>query len=111
MGGLPLIDVLVFAAMFVAATAAAAVNTYSAHRGVPTLRPARAVQATLAVMYAGGFIVVLVGWVQPADWSAFFRPISLITWPAVWIIPTVVADRTWRGVEEGIDRLREQIGN
>lgn len=62
----------------------------------------------LAYLYVSGYVVVLAGWVQLAPWSSFFRGVSMLVWPAVWMAPAIGAVRSWRGASEGAREIVRQ---
>ncbi len=99
------IDRVIFAGNLIASLVACFVNVRSARRGLPPMRPIRIVTACLAAVYASGYVVVLVGQLAPAEWSALFRPLALATWPLVWMFPALLSDRIWIGVQRGVDQL------
>lgn len=62
----------------------------------------------LAYLYVAGYVVVLAGWVPITTWSSFFRGVSMLAWPAVWMAPAIGAVRSWRGASEGAREIVRQ---
>lgn len=62
----------------------------------------------LAYLYVTGYVVVLAGWVPVLAWSSFFRGVSMLAWPAVWMAPAIGAVRSWRGAAEGAREIVRQ---
>ena len=50
----------------------------------------------LAAFYALGYCVLASGAVPVATWSSFFRGVSLIAFPLVWLAPAVLTAQKWR---------------
>lgn len=77
-------------------TFALAVNIWSARRGWKDWSPFRYVVATIAAVYACGYIALLAGWVTLDVWSRFFRGVSPVAWFVVWAGPPIHAARITR---------------
>lgn len=90
-------DRAVFVVNLLGALAAAMVNLGGAVRPGPfgVWRPLRAAVGVLALIYAAGYVVVLVGWVPILKWSAFYRGVSPVAWLVVWCGPALVSWRAW----------------
>ena len=56
--------------------------------------------AVLAAVYVVGYVVVLTGVVDVLLWSEFFRGVSLLAIPLVWVQPAVQLRRRWKADRE-----------
>lgn len=72
-----------------------------------------AVVAALAAGYVVAYCLLLLADIEVRDWSAFFRGVSLLTWPIVWTGPAVLhvrrsaEQRTTRALIGEVTRLLE----
>lgn len=92
------LDVAVFA-WLAAVMAAAGVVHIRAWRETPPIarreRRLHAATAALAACYVAGYLAVLFHLVPVLVWSQFFRGVSLVTIPVVWIMPAATSQRRW----------------
>lgn len=106
--GLATIDLVVFVVNMTMALLSGAVNLRVAVHH-PFLATRRRFQwiGLLSLLYAAGYIAVLLGKVPVATWSSYFRGVSMLAWPMVWIWPAVADAMKWRRETELAGKLRE----
>lgn len=73
------------------ATISCAVHVVVAVR-LARLRALSAASATLAAMYVGAYVWLLVD-PDVVHWSQIMRGVSIVVWPLIWILPGVTAVR------------------
>lgn len=76
------------------------VNVYAARDAGHPWKVIRASIATLAAIYALGYLWLFFNPGGILGWSATFRGISPLSWPVVWIIPALVMRRTQKRVQQ-----------
>lgn len=107
------VDRLIFELNMVGALFACAVNLWAAISPGPFTmwRPLRAVTALLAGVYATGYALVLAGALPVAQWSEFFRGVSLMVWPIVWAGPAGYSAWAWHTAKRGARVIVEQTAD
>jgi len=81
----------------VAATGIAAYVGFLIHRGLAITI------SIIASMYAIGYAMLLLGVVELAKWSAFYRGVSVVVWPLVWAGPAVMSVQAWRHTRSQVE--------
>lgn len=69
-----------------------------ARHSFPELRPMFAGGAALAALYVGSYTWLGFNIEHAADWSLWMRPVALVAWFTVWIVPTFVSVRLFRKI-------------
>lgn len=93
------LDASIFAWLLVASLAAVAAHLYALHHTPKEAARERNIHqaaAILAAFYGVGYVAVLCGAVQVLPWSQFFRGVSLLAFPLVWIYPAIMAGQRWK---------------
>ena len=85
---------------------AALANLYGAWKGDPRLAQLRASIAALALFYLLGYLLVIFSGWDPADWSAFYRRVALVSWPLVWVAPPLIGTRTHQRTTRALKQLQ-----
>ena len=104
-------DRTVFLLTMVSMTYACFTLWRASQEGLPGVRRLYAAMASLAAVYAVGYLPVIVGMVEPASWSAFFRPISLLSIWVVWVAPAVLVTRSYRTFIATFNATAEALAN
>lgn len=102
------LDAAVFAWLVVMSLAAVGAHLFALRHTPRIAAQERAVHratAMLAAFYALGYVAVLCNFVAVLPWSQFFRGVSLLVYPLVWIYPAVMSGRRWRHDSEAARRL------
>lgn len=69
---------------------------------MPELRPVRFAGAVLAGIYCGAYVWLAFNLDWSGSWSQYLRPVGLLAWPLVWVMPTMIENRTWRKIARAI---------
>jgi len=98
-------DLLTFYLNALGSLLAVGSNLYGVRCGDPRMRSLRASIGALAGFYFAGYVwVIWTGGV--ADWSAFFRKVSLVGWVVVWSLPPLVGSRVYQRTMRALDHMR-----
>ena len=62
-------------------------------RSFPELRASRAAAGVLAAIYCGSFIWLAFNYERSKEWSQLMRPVALLAWVIVWILPPISSMR------------------
>lgn len=85
-------------------SAVAAVTMLIASRhSFPEFRAVRAAGGVLASIYCGAYIWLAFHLERSREWSNLLRPVALLVWPIVWIIPTVLSMRLWSKLVRAVE--------
>ena len=90
------LDHLIIAANLLGCLFAICANVCAAHVGFLVHRTLASVVAVIASGYLVGYGLLLAGTIEVAQWSAFFRGVSVVVWPVVWAGPAIVSLLAWR---------------
>ena len=83
------------------------VNLMAARHGLLTSAWLHHVIAVFAAIYALGYVMLLSGTLSVLEWSGFFRGVSVLVWPVVWVGPAALSLHTWRKIQtEVTDRAK-----
>ena len=99
---------LIFGLNFVGAVVAVVINIVAAgRRGMSVFRRTHVAIATLAAIYAGGYL-----WFFLADptvelWSSIFRGVSLVAWVCVWWAPAAMSIQVRSKLAAALNRRLE----
>jgi len=79
----------------VGSSVAFVVNVWAARTSIKQFRPLWAVVAFFSLVYMCGYVYLAWRPWDTANWSTIMRPIGLVVWPAVWVMPTWHLTRAW----------------
>lgn len=82
---------------------AVAANGIAAYVGFLIHRGLAITISIIAAMYAIGYAMLLLGVVELAKWSAFYRGVSVVVWPLVWAGPAVMSVQAWRHTRSQVE--------
>lgn len=91
-------DLVIFWLNLAGAAAAVPVNFLAGRRGFLATAWVHYVLAAIALVYAVGYVMVLTNTLAPAQWSAFFRGVSVPVWWIVWTMPAAQSLLMWRRI-------------
>lgn len=89
-------------------TAAVPINFIAARRGFLATAWLHYVIGAIAAIYAIGYAMLLAGTVSVADWSAFYRGVSVPVWFVVWSLPSLLSLLTWRKITTEVAEAAER---
>lgn len=86
-------------------SATAAVTMFLAARhSLPELRSTFAAGGVLASIYSGAYVWLAMNFERAREWSALIRPVGLVTWLVVWILPPMISMRVWAKLRQAADK-------
>ena len=103
------ITVVIAWANLVFAATACGVNVWAARRGPGVLRPLRAAVAALAAVFVAAYVWLLSDLDAGLNWSQWMRPVGLVAWGLVWILPPCIVHRASARVAAHLDSKADEI--
>lgn len=91
--GISFVDLTVLWMNFFGASAATVVLARAVTLADPRFRVVFASSASLALLYAVAYLVLIGGFVSLTVWGSFLRGVAVVVWPIVWAGPAFVAIR------------------
>lgn len=82
-------------------------NAVAAHVGFLIHRGLAITIAVVGALYAAGYGLLLAGHLELAQWSAFYRGVSLVVWPLVWAGPALMSIAAWRHTSQQVRAAME----
>lgn len=83
---------------------AAVTMLLAARHSLPELRAVFAAGGVLASIYCGAYIWLAMNFERARDWSALMRPVALMAWLVVWILPAAISMRVWAKLRSAVDK-------
>lgn len=93
------LDVMVFAWLIVAMAASVAAHLFALGQSPPEARFERRldkITIAVAAIYIGGYALVATGIWPILSWSRWFRGVSLVAVPVIWVLPAWRRGIQWR---------------